>query len=691
MLFGGHKGMSFFNEVFNNFSSSYYSVSNMQGRVLIFSMLIELIAVAIALSILVVLKSTHSKKTERYICIKSVTRTIILSSVLNLIYYLFLGTIDFDVSTSTRNIVLIYFVCKFGLGIIASTTNVYASYAILKYILSVLGIEKTEEAYRVQLIGYLCVIAAFIISFSVAGHSIVKIGSDIEEYYKYIEGTADGTIEPLNCISKYTNMSVSQLYSKGFFIDFIVYTIAYVATQLLIVIELIRYRKLLVSNVFKCIIYAILITSGVVTASWMCRANTANLALIIPLIVFTFLIHPNSYDIDYGTLDTNAFISYFDNLKHKDKQIFILAIYLSNIEDELDLKRVKVDFRDFTNRIGYNDFAYKINQTTTVLINENPFDVREVEKSLREIVSKNKIEYKMVLLDNISKIDNGYDYLSFYSFMRDSVEYNMLYKCTEQDLFNYTNRQFIRSQLDDIVKREDINDNRVLVYCQPVLNVEENKFTSAEALMRLELTGLGIVYPDRFIELAEKYDNIHTLTKIILNKTCKYLAENKDIQRISVNVSSEELKDEKFCDDIIKIIESHNIDISRVAIEVTESRSLKDFNIAKERINKLKAKGIKIYLDDFGTGYSNFERIMELPIDIIKFDRSLVILANDNTESRYMVSNFAGIFSNLGYEILFEGIETKEDEEMCKEMKAKYLQGYKYSKPIPIEQLSRFT
>lgn len=683
MLFGGHKGMSFFNEVFNNFDSAYYSVGTIQNKVIVVSILMELITIAISLSIMVVLKSTHTKKTERYICIKGVTRTIIIAATLNLLYYIFIGTVDFTVASVGKNLTLIYLACKFGIGILASTFNVYASYLILKYILSVLGIEKTDEAYRVNLIGYFCVVGASLLSFAVAGHSIVEIASDLS--------SAVFSDEPTNCISAYSLMSVSQLDSKGFYIDFVIYTIAYVATQMLVAVEIIRYRKLLVNNVFKCIMYAILITSGVITASWLCRANTANLALIIPLIVFTFLIHPNSYDIDYGTLDTNAFISYFDNLKYKDKQIYILAIYLSNIEDELDLKRAKIDFRDFTNKIGYNDFAYRINQTTTVLISENSFNAREVEKHLREIVSKNKIEYKMILLDNISKIDNGYDYLSFYSFMRDSVDYNMMYKCTEQDLFNYTNRQFIRSQLDDIVKKEDINDERVLVYCQPVLNVEKNKFTSAEALMRLELTGLGIVYPDRFIELAEKYDNIHTLTKIILNKTCKYLAENNDILRISVNVSSEELKDEKFCDDIIKIIESHNIDISRVAIEVTESRSLKDFNIAKERINKLKDKGIKIYLDDFGTGYSNFERIMELPIDIIKFDRSLVLLANDNTESRYMVSNFADIFSNLGYEILFEGIETKEDEEMCKGMKAKYLQGYRYSKPIPIEQLSRFS
>lgn len=679
MLFGGHKGMSFFNEVFNSFNSAYYSVGILQNRVIIFSILMELITIAISLSIMVVLKSTHTKKTERYICIKGVTRTIITAAALNLLYYIFLGTVDFNINMTGRNLTLVYLACKFGIGIAASTFNIYASYSILKYILSVLGIEKTDEAYRVKLIGYLCVIAASLLSFAVAGHSVVEANSYLSENVY-----ADG-------ISKLDLMPVSQLYLKGFYIDFIIYTVTYVLTQVLVTVEIVKHRKLLVSNVFKCVIYAILITSGVITASWLCRANTANLALIIPLIVFTFLIHPNSYDIDYGTLDTNAFISYFDNLKHKDKQIYILAIYLSNIEDELDLKRAKVDFRDFTNKIGYNDFAYRINQTTTVLISENTFNTKEVEKHLRDIVSKNKIEYKMILLDSISKIDNGYDYLSFYSFMRDSVDYNMMYKCTEQDLFNYTNRQFIRSQLDDIVKNEDINDERVLVYCQPVLNVEKNKFTSAEALMRLELTGLGIVYPDRFIELAEKYDNIHTLTKIILNKTCKYLAKNDDILRISVNVSSEELKDEKFCDDIIKIIESHNIDISRIAIEVTESRSLKDFNIAKERINKLKDRGIKIYLDDFGTGYSNFERIMELPIDIIKFDRSLVLLANDNTESRYMVSNFADIFSNLGYEILFEGIETKDDEEMCKEMKAKYLQGYKYSKPIPIEQLSRFT
>ena len=100
--------------------------------------------------------------------------------------------------------------------------------------------------------------------------------------------------------------------------------------------------------------------------------------------------------------------------------------------------------------------------------------------------------------------------------------------------------------------------------------------------------------------------------------------------------------------------------------------------------------GIKFYLDDFGTGYSNFERIIGLPIDIVKFDRSLTIMAGKDEQSRYMVGRFSDIFDNSHYQVLFEGVEDEADETRCKDMNALYLQGYKYSKPIPIENLCEF-
>ena len=115
-----------------------------------------------------------------------------------------------------------------------------------------------------------------------------------------------------------------------------------------------------------------------------------------------------------------------------------------------------------------------------------------------------------------------------------------------------------------------------------------------------------------------------------------------------------------------------------------------EFNHLKSQIMDLQGLGIKFYLDDFGTGYSNFERIMEIPFDIIKFDRSMLIESVKNDSSKYMVTTFAGMFNDLNYSVLFEGVEDERDENACKNMYAKYLQGYKYSKPIPIDNLRSF-
>ena len=104
----------------------------------------------------------------------------------------------------------------------------------------------------------------------------------------------------------------------------------------------------------------------------------------------------------------------------------------------------------------------------------------------------------------------------------------------------------------------------------------------------------------------------------------------------------------------------------------------------------LKKDGIKIYLDDFGTGYSNMERIMNLPFDIIKFDRSLVIASQSDERSEEIVGKLAGMFAELHYAVLYEGVEDKDDEKRCINMHASYLQGYKYSRPIPITELKNF-
>ena len=212
--------------------------------------------------------------------------------------------------------------------------------------------------------------------------------------------------------------------------------------------------------------------------------------------------------------------------------------------------------------------------------------------------------------------------------------------------------------------------------------------------MRMELPDIGMVFPDQFIPIAEQYNIIHTLSLIILNKTCHavhdFVDEGYDVRRISVNFSTIDIRYEKFCEEVERIIYANAIPYEKIAVEITESRSEADFNVMKQRVIQLQKLGIKFYLDDFGTGYSNFERIMEIPFDIIKFDRSMLIESVKNDSSKFMVSTFASMFLQLNYAVLFEGVEDDRDELHCVNMNANYLQGYKYSKPIPIEELKNF-
>ncbi len=182
--------------------------------------------------------------------------------------------------------------------------------------------------------------------------------------------------------------------------------------------------------------------------------------------------------------------------------------------------------------------------------------------------------------------------------------------------------------------------------------------------------------------------------RYILHKTCqeikRLLQDGFRLSRVSVNVSVLELKDESFCDDIIRIIDASGISTDRIAVELTETRTEADFILMKKMIEALRQQGIQFYLDDFGTGYSNMERIMEPPFDIIKFDRSLVIASGAADRSEKIVEKLAHMFKGMDYSVLYEGVENDRDERRCREMFASFLQGYKYSRPVPIEQLRDF-
>lgn len=375
-----------------------------------------------------------------------------------------------------------------------------------------------------------------------------------------------------------------------------------------------------------------------------------------PFMAMLFMFHYNSYDAETGTLDSRSFNAYIKDLRNKN--FSLICIHL----DDMNLKNMQ-GLSEYFYHFGENFFkkscTFRLRDDRLVIVYEDELnsDAKRILPLLLEdfdkLNEKYRMDYQIVLIHSDIILIEGDEYLALNEFIEERIPINTVYECTNKDMENYLKSAYILSELRDIHLRADLDDNRVKVFCQPVLNTETNTFSSAEALMRMKLKECGMVFPDQFIPLAEKHAYIHTLSKIILNKTCKQIKEFElqgyQIDRVSVNFSILELRDKNFCSDIIQIINDNDIEFGKIAIELTESRNEQDFEMVKNIMTQLQELGIKFYLDDFGTGYSNFERITSLPIDIIKFDRSLTILAEKSEESRFLVESFSDIFKKSNY------------------------------------------
>ncbi len=415
-----------------------------------------------------------------------------------------------------------------------------------------------------------------------------------------------------------------------------------------------------------------------------------------------YLLHSNPYDVDIGAVNLTAFedlVKY--SREHGQKYIF-MSLYLQDFEIRGTKypRALQETIRRFVTQYFKNTVLFSISNGHMLLsipVAQNPhYDVQigEILGNFVEEYPKYRLDYKIVITSTYDVVSEQNDYVGLIQYIEDKMTMNQIRYVKDEDIDFYNKHKYILKQLEDIYKRNDLDDPRVLVFCQPVLNITTGCYDTAEALMRITLEETGMVFPDQFIPLAEKHGFIHTLSCIILHKTCmrirNMLSAGYNVKRISVNISMIDVKEEKFCENVSRIISESGIPYEKIAIEITESQSESDFVIMKKKIEELRQSGIKFYLDDFGTGFSNFERIMQLPFDIIKFDRSLVIASGSDRKSMLMVEHLAKMFSDMNYSVLYEGVESEQDEERCEKMSAKYLQGYKYSRPIPIEKLTEY-
>ena len=402
--------------------------------------------------------------------------------------------------------------------------------------------------------------------------------------------------------------------------------------------------------------------------------------------------HNNSYDMVFGVSKDEFLFKKFNHLKYTSQHFSLILLDFLNLDVlnyDLLSSNINLYISDIFRNCEKQKFDLEIfswNDRFIILVNE-PSDIKNFVNFLENEIDTsklntefNKVEYKIVcisspnMIDNIKEIDNLDKF-------QEKVHY-----LTSKELEFFEEKIRIVRELNNIFITNNLDDPRVEIFYQPILDIKSGKFLMAEALTRLNLRYFDkLIFPNTFIPILEEKNYIHKYSLIVLNKVCCFIKqleyENIEIEGISVNFSLKEFLEPNFEKDLIDIVTKNDVLPSKIHIEVTESIETENLDLLKRKIENLKKFGFKFYLDDFGTGYSNLSRIIEFPFDVIKFDKSLIDESIKNIDAKNITLGMSNLLSQK-FEILFEGIENDVYESFAKNTCARYFQGYKYSRPI---------
>ncbi|GEM_PF-906956 len=238
-------------------------------------------------------------------------------------------------------------------------------------------------------------------------------------------------------------------------------------------------------------------------------------------------------------------------------------------------------------------------------------------------------------------------------------------------------------ELRDAIERQEFQ-----LHYQPIVNLHDRSVIAFEALVRWQHPTRGRISPAEFIPTAEDTGLIVPIGRWALNEASRQLStwhdefELQDSLSISVNLSGRQASDPRLLQDILDTLESTKVDPSRLKIELTETVLLDNPDRVVTLLEELRRRGIKIWIDDFGTGYSSLSYLHQFPVDGLKIDSSFVKVLDGSAESATMVQTILSLATNLGLEVVAEGIETQVQADHLLALGCSQAQGYLFARPL---------
>ncbi|WP_409293456.1 EAL domain-containing protein [Peribacillus sp. SCS-37] len=287
------------------------------------------------------------------------------------------------------------------------------------------------------------------------------------------------------------------------------------------------------------------------------------------------------------------------------------------------------------------------------------------------------------------------------SFPQDTRDIDELYKFADIAMYYskengangyslYT-KEMADKQIDKLDIENDlagaIQNGDLMLYFQPKYNTASGEMIGSEVLLRWNHKEKGFIPPAVFIPIAEESGLIVRLERFVFTEVCKLLAEwrsqDKNMQRVSINVSLISILQEGFLAFIMETLESHELEGSLIELEITERIVMENEEEVNCTLQRLREYGLVISIDDFGTGYSSLSYLDKLHVDILKIDRSFI---NNIQNSKEVVTAIIFLAKSLNLKVIAEGVETNDQVELLRLLGCEEAQGYYYSPPVPVIQ-----
>lgn len=240
---------------------------------------------------------------------------------------------------------------------------------------------------------------------------------------------------------------------------------------------------------------------------------------------------------------------------------------------------------------------------------------------------------------------------------------------------------------------EALREDRFKVYLQPKYSLADGLVTGAEALVRWETKDGRLLSPDQFIPLCESSGMIRDLDFHVFERVAGFLAKNERLGRrqvpISVNASILHASDEGTAERYRSILERHGVDPRYAEIELTETATVDEYEDAKRLFAELRAMGIRTAIDDFGAGYSVLNAILDVPADTMKLDRAFIANCTASRKKIIFLQSMIEMVHGLGYRVVCEGVETREQADILREAGCEEAQGFLFARPMSVEEYER--